>query len=66
MNCPQCKNNHSCGCNSCASRNTEGKILSILDGDYVTCGYCGLKMHCCEWLDEEYKQYEETRKNEEQ
>lgn len=65
MYCPKCKNEYLCGCGSCAPRHAAaGKICSKPDGDYDTCGYCGLRMHCDAWLDECGRQYDEEKRKE--
>lgn len=64
MNCPKCKNEQHCGCINCAPEHTKnGRIHSKPEGNYDTCGHCGLKMHVDAWLDECAKQIKETEAN---
>ncbi len=65
MFCPNCKKELSCGCKSCAERPAEFK-RNIMEGNNITCGYCGFTSNCDLWLDFEYKRYDATndmRKN---
>jgi hypothetical protein len=65
MFCPSCEIENSCGCKSCAERPDEFK-RNIMEGDNITCGYCGFTNSFDIWLDFEYKRYDATndlRKN---
>lgn len=63
MNCPQCNKEFHCGCKSCIPTNEAlGRVGSKPDGDYDTCGHCGLRMHVDQWLDVEAKSYDEWKK----
>ena len=54
MNCPKCDKESSCGCNSCVDIPSE-YVRNIMEGDFITCPYCGYKNSYDVWLDFYYR-----------
>jgi len=53
MTCPNCKQETSCGCKSCAERQSEFK-RNIMEGNTIKCPYCNFKSSFDVWLDYDY------------
>jgi hypothetical protein len=62
MNCPNCKKKQYCGCPSCKKENV-GRVTRTSHGNSAQCGHCGYEMSSDGWLDEEWRQIQETRAN---
>ena len=61
MICPSCKKQNSCGCKSCRSYSCTPEFeRTILEGNNITCGYCGFTSNCDIWLDYNYSLDENT------
>ncbi len=67
--CPRCGGEYHCGCESCRKYNEgDGLTRSVMNGNDISCGYCGHTMSGDAWLDSEGEQieaYEATQGGEE-
>jgi hypothetical protein len=62
MICPKCQEPYVCPCKACTERRgTQSKWTRTENVE--SCGGCGFAQNLFEWLEEEYRQYQEIKKN---
>lgn len=64
--CPKCGHPQYCGCKACLVNFPPPVKPYKWDKDkkdHIVCGGCGLSLHGCDWMDEEYEFMETLKLN---
>lgn len=56
MKCPKCSKENRCPCEACVKRESPGVVHWVSDGDYMSCGHCGHRMHHGDWIELDWEE----------